>query len=192
MTEQSAGGTSGKSQAMLLVHVPNLLSALRLCLAIAFPLLPSAWHWLTIVVAGVSDVTDGLIARRFNLGSFVGALLDAIADKLFVISVLLTLVFAGSILWWQVLLVLLRDFSVAVVAGYATLIRDWSAFGRMRPSVFGKVATGVIFAWLISVTAHWDHLHWPLFVLAAMASAAAAVDYLRRFLIAHHERRAAG
>jgi cardiolipin synthase (CMP-forming) len=189
MKQQSAASHEVNVKASPMRYVPNALSLMRIGLAMAFPFLPPHWRLPVVLLAGVSDVADGVIARRFNVASHAGALLDAIADKLFVLTVLLTLVFIGPVLWWQVALILLRDFAVAVVAGYATLSRDWPAFQRMRPDITGKIATGFIFAWLVTVTAGWDVLQTPLFVLAAAASALAAGAYLRRFTIALRERR---
>lgn len=169
-------------------HVPNALSVLRLILAIAFPFLAPQWWLAAVVTAGISDAADGIIARRYQVGSDFGGMLDAIADKVFVLSVLLTLVVVGPADWWHVLLVLLRDLAVAVVALYAIVVRDWPAFRRMRPDVSGKLATGFIFAWFITVTAGWDQLQLPLFAMATSLSGLAAVVYLSRFVRALHQR----
>lgn len=189
--EQHAANRQHAKSASPLRHVPNTLSILRILLAVIFPLLAPQWRLPVVILAGVSDVADGVIARRFNVGSHLGALLDAIADKLFVLSVLLTLVFLGPVLWWQVALVLLRDFAVLIVAAYAVLVRDWPAFRRMRPDITGKFATGFIFGWFVAVTAGWDGMQGPLFVLAAASSALAAIAYLQRFAIALRHRAAA-
>ena len=167
-------------------HLPNILSGLRIILALAFALLPVHLRLPAVVVAGVSDAADGIIARRFRFTSQSGALLDAIADKAFVLSVLLTLLADGAVRWWQVPLVLLRDFLVLGVSVYAGAMRQWSAFSHMRPGIAGKVATGFIFLWFIAVTGGWEVARLPLFVLAASFSALAAVMYLSRFAKALH------
>lgn len=173
-------------------NLPNALSAMRIVLAGAFPFIAPQWRLIVIIIAAVSDAADGFIARRYNVGSALGALLDAIADKAFVLSVLLTLVFVGPVEWWQLALVLLRDFAVLAVAVYATAVRDWSAFHRMTPGVMGKLTTGFVFAWFIVVIAQWEVAATILFMLAALCSALAAGIYLVRFAQALHLRNTTG
>jgi len=77
--------------------VPNILSTLRLILAGVFPFAPEpVWLWL-IIGSGVSDVLDGWIARRWQVQSRLGAILDAVADKLFILVALLTIALAGKL-----------------------------------------------------------------------------------------------
>jgi phosphatidylglycerophosphate synthase len=176
--------------------VPNLLSVLRLGLAAGFPLIPAEypyWPWRVVVVvaAGGSDWLDGFVARRWGAKSASGVLLDAVADKLFVFSVLLTLTVTGALWWWQMLLIIARDLAVAYVAAYVALRRDWPAFRRLVPRLPGRLTTGFQFALFLTV------LIWPetafavfVFVLTAACSAIAAVDYLQLFGKAWREDRA--
>jgi phosphatidylglycerophosphate synthase len=65
--------------------VPNILSTVRLVLACLFPFVPEQlWMWL-IIGSGGSDVLDGWIARHWQVQSRAGAILDAVADKLFIL-----------------------------------------------------------------------------------------------------------
>ena len=91
--------------------VPNLLSALRLGLAMAFPWSPPLWRAPMVIAAGFTDWLDGFIARTFGAKSTTGLLLDAVADKFFALSVLLTLVATREIAWWEMALVIARDSS---------------------------------------------------------------------------------
>lgn len=180
----------GRSRRRRLVAVlPNLLSSFRLVLACAFPLLPDGWRLAAVIAGGLSDWADGYLARRFDLHSRAGVLLDAIADKLLVFSVLLTLAFGGDLDLWQVLLVMARDLSVAFVAGYVALQRDWAAFHRLVPRLPGKLTTGLQFALFLTILI-WDApaATMAVFAITALCSVAAGADYLRQFGIALRER----
>ena len=170
--------------------IPNVLSSMRLALAVAFPLLPIEWRLPAMIVGGLSDWIDGLIARRYKAATSTGALLDAIADKAFTLSVLLTIIVdaAHQAHWWQGLLILVRDLTVGVIAVYAVAIRRFDAFRHMRPRLPGKLTTTFVFLWLVTVLASappaWQ---WTLFGLAAAASIVAGIDYLLQFISRYHE-----
>lgn len=71
-------------------HIPNILSGLRILLAIMLTVIEpfSTVFWLTYAICGLSDMVDGYIARKTNTTSKLGALLDSIADIL-LLSVML-------------------------------------------------------------------------------------------------------
>ena len=169
--------------------IPNILTGFRILLAAALPFLPPS-YWLTVVIAaGLSDALDGIIARRFNAASALGALLDGVADKLFVLSAVVTLVGAGQLAWWQGLLVMARDFTVAAMAAYSALRGEWPAFLRMHVRIFGKLTTAVVFPWLVILLVDWgEPLRTPLFWLAGAMSLLAALDYLGQFVRVHRAK----
>ena len=126
---------------------------------------------------------DGFVARRFNAGSPSGQLLDGIADKLFVFSVVLTLTLSGPLTWWQMLLVIARDLTVAFMAAYVAMQRDWAAFRGLVPTVVGKVTTGLQFALFATILLWADTpLATVVFALTALSSAVAAAEYLAQFV----------
>jgi CDP-diacylglycerol--glycerol-3-phosphate 3-phosphatidyltransferase/cardiolipin synthase len=91
----------------------------RLPLAVAFPLVPSpAWQLGIVAVVAVSDMLDGVLARRFG-GSRMGAVLDPIADKVFMASAFFTVWRRGLLEGYELAGVLLRDI-VAIVAFLGT------------------------------------------------------------------------
>lgn len=164
--------------------IPNILSSLRIALAIAFPILPSEWRLPALVVGGLSDWIDGLVARRYKAATSTGALLDAIADKVFTLSVLLTVLLHGyySTQWWQGLVILARDLTVGAIALYAVIIRRFDAFRHMRPRLPGKITTTLVFLWLAALLAGAPPaMQWTLFTLAGAASVIAGLDYLLQF-----------
>jgi CDP-diacylglycerol--glycerol-3-phosphate 3-phosphatidyltransferase/cardiolipin synthase len=171
-------------KARLIAVVPNLLSVLRLGLAAAFPMIPGGHpaRVAAVIAAGFSDWLDGFVARRYGAKSPSGVLLDAIADKLFVFSVLVTLTAEGVLQWWQLLLVIARDLAVAFVAAYVTIKRDWPAFRRLVPRLAGRLTTGFQFALFLAVLI-WEGTTFATVVvsLTALCSVLAAADYLGQF-----------
>jgi len=129
--------------------VPNILSTIRLILACVFPFAPEQlWVWL-IIGSGGSDVLDGWIARRWQVQSRLGAILDGVADKLFILVALLTVAAAGRFSLWWVPPLLARDLLVAFTAVYAAAIRSWESFNKMDVRWPGKLATAGQFLLLL-------------------------------------------
>lgn len=126
----------------MLRHLPNLITLARmvLCLPLGWAILeaqPVRALWLAAAI-GLSDVLDGLLARRFGWQSRLGGLLDPLADKLFLVSALVALAVAGVAPAWFVVLALLRD--VVIVAGavaYHNLVEPV----QPEPRLLGKLNT---------------------------------------------------
>jgi cardiolipin synthase len=64
------------------------------------------------IIAGVSDAIDGFLAKRFNMASELGALLDPLADKALLVSIYMSLGIWGAIPRWLVILVVSRDIMI--------------------------------------------------------------------------------
>jgi CDP-diacylglycerol--glycerol-3-phosphate 3-phosphatidyltransferase/cardiolipin synthase len=96
------------------VKSADLLTALRIPLAIVFPFVGHAgWQLAIVGVAAGTDYLDGWLARRYG-GSRVGAVLDPIADKVFMVAAFLTVTERGLLAWWEILGVLARDIVATV------------------------------------------------------------------------------
>ncbi|MES9939803.1 MAG: CDP-alcohol phosphatidyltransferase family protein [Candidatus Thiodiazotropha sp. 6PLUC2] len=107
---------------MQLSDIPNLISILRILLT-----LPIVWllfeqqfsHALILfAVAGFSDGLDGYLAKRFGWQSYLGGLLDPLADKALLMSSFLVLGGQGLIPIWLVILVIFRDLTIVGGALY--------------------------------------------------------------------------
>jgi cardiolipin synthase len=122
--------------------VPNQITFLRLGFLPFFLILMSyeryKWALLVLVIAGFSDGIDGLIARKFNQRSSLGAYLDPIADKLLLSSSFIVLAFKGQLAWWLTILVLSRDVLILIVAVVIILVSGYRPF---PPSIYGKFTT---------------------------------------------------
>jgi phosphatidylglycerophosphate synthase len=96
------------------------ITLLRIPLAIVFPIVTSTPVRLVVLgLAAATDLGDGWVARRFG-GSRIGAVLDPIADKLFVAVAFAVVLVSGKLTWYEVVAVLARDI-VATVAFFSTL-----------------------------------------------------------------------
>jgi cardiolipin synthase len=122
--------------------VPNQITLLRLGFLPIFLTLISyeeyRWALAVLVLAGLSDGIDGLLARKLNQRSSLGAYLDPIADKLLLSSSFVILAFKKEIAWWLTIIVLSRDVLILVVAMVIILIWGYRPF---PPSLLGKLTT---------------------------------------------------
>jgi cardiolipin synthase len=122
--------------------VPNQLTFLRLAFLPLFLSLVLYDHYISALVvlllAGVSDGLDGLLARRLNQHTALGAYLDPIADKMLLSSSFLVLSLKGKILWWLTILVLARDLTLLIGAAVIILV---VGYRRFPPTIYGKMTT---------------------------------------------------
>ena len=94
--------------------VPNLLSMARLAGVPLFLWLvlgpeADAWALLLLAVSGVTDYLDGYLARRLDQFSRFGQVLDPVADRLYILAVVVGLAFRDIIPWWVAVILPLRD-----------------------------------------------------------------------------------
>jgi cardiolipin synthase (CMP-forming) len=122
--------------------VPNQITILRLGFLPLFIVSISyehyRWGLLILVLAGLSDGIDGLLARSLNQSSSLGAYLDPIADKLLLSSSFVILAFKHEIALWLMIFVLSRDVIILIVAVVILLIFGYRPF---PPSILGKATT---------------------------------------------------
>lgn len=158
-------------------HTPNLLSSLRIALALLFPFIPDMWRLPVVVLSLCSEFFDGFLARRWNAVTSLGQILDPVADKLFVLSTVGVLIHEGLLTWFHFTLVAMRD--IVVAGGVLSVLsesRD-EAIRFLRPRISGKIATTLQFVFLLSLFAT-GRLIWPLFFVTAVVSCASGLDYL--------------
>src|SRR3954467_9067155 len=137
-----------------IVTLPNLLTMFRMALIPVFvSLLFYRKFELALgvfILAGVTDGLDGLLARRLNQGSQLGAILDPIADKLLLVTSFIVLSLPSispqplprhfPVPFWVTAAVISRD--VFIIVG-AVAINIVTGFRRFRPSWLGKISTVV-------------------------------------------------
>jgi CDP-diacylglycerol--glycerol-3-phosphate 3-phosphatidyltransferase/cardiolipin synthase len=125
------------------LNIPNAISLLRLPLALLFVLANAQPARVGVVLlAGASDWVDGRIARSAGTRTRLGALLDPLTDKVFMLTVFATLLIEQRVAWWVVALMLVRDIGVAIGALGVLALRRSTRYGARRP---GKLVTWLQF-----------------------------------------------
>lgn len=122
--------------------IPNVLSVLRLLGVPLFLWLllgphQDGWALAVLAVSGFTDWADGVLARRLNQMSRLGALLDPVADRLYILATLVGLVLRHVIPWWLAVLIVGRD----VVVGLALPRLRKAGYGPPEVHYLGKAAT---------------------------------------------------
>ena len=124
------------------MSIPNIITLGRILLvplivwAIGAQQMQLAFYMF--VIAGVSDAVDGLLAKRFNMASELGAILDPLADKALLVSIYVALGIWGAIPVWLVILVVSRDIMIV-----GAVIISWLLDKPipMKPSMVSKLNT---------------------------------------------------
>ena len=126
------------------VNLPNLITLGRILLVpvIIWAITSGqmAVAFVLFFIAGVSDAVDGFLAKRFNMTSELGALLDPLADKALLVSIYISLGVWGEIPRWLVILVVSRDIMIV-----SAVIVSW-LFDKpvaMKPLMVSKLNTVV-------------------------------------------------
>ena len=160
----------------LLFTLPNVLSLSRVALVPLFVLAASPGARAAIVgAAALTDLLDGWLARRRRSASRLGAILDPIADRVFVLAALATLLVEGTLALRHAALLLTRDIATTVgyvVARSATRLRGVELMARLP----GKAVTVLQILTLLAALLQ-PALVPSLAVATAIASVVAIADY---------------
>jgi cardiolipin synthase (CMP-forming) len=122
--------------------VPNLLSMARLAGVPVFLWLvlgPEADGWALglLMLSGFTDYLDGYLARRFDQTSALGEILDPVADRLYILAVVIGLALREIIPWWVALILPLRDL---LLWGLVPFLRT-RGYSALPVHFLGKAAT---------------------------------------------------
>jgi cardiolipin synthase (CMP-forming) len=175
----------------------NQLTILRIVFVPVFIILlvyhEMGWALATFVLAGLTDVLDGIIARRFGQKTSIGAVLDPIADKLLMASSILILSlpqmeFHNTIPRWLLIVIIFRDVFILLVSLIVVLMVGWRVF---TPSPYGKISTFMQVLTVLAVLyTNWQGLILPelniLFYMTGLMTAFSGIHYLVRGLRQWH------
>ena len=122
--------------------VPNALSILRLLglpLFLWLVLGPEAdgWALAVLMASGVTDYLDGYLARRLNQTSKLGEVLDPVADRLYILAVVIGLAIRDIVPWWFAVILPLRD---VLLWGLVPILRT-RGYSALPVHFLGKAAT---------------------------------------------------
>ena len=175
----------------------NQLTILRIVFVPVFIILLAygeiGWALSTFVAAGITDVLDGIIARRFGQKTSIGAVLDPLADKLLMTASILLLSlpqmgFATAIPRWLMIVIIFRDVFILLVSLIVVLMVGWRVF---TPSPYGKASTVMqVLSVLAVLYVNWKHMTVPelhiLFYMTGLMTAFSGLHYLIRGLRQWH------
>ena len=125
--------------------IPNLLSAFRMIAFLPVIILFSSEYYMTsfflFSAAAWSDFLDGFLARRYNITSNLGSLLDLLADKVLVSSILIFLVFYTGNIYLLILttIIILREISISSLRLF--LVSSGVEISNITPDNYGKIKT---------------------------------------------------
>ncbi len=130
--------------------VPNIISFFRLLLVPVFVFIYFSgdieykyfWCILILLISGLSDIIDGFIARKFNLISDLGKILDPIADKLTQVVIILSLLIHRNELFPLFIILFLKELATLFAAVYVLS----NGIKPISARWWGKLSTIAIFA----------------------------------------------
>lgn len=166
------------------MNLPNKLTMFRVILIpffIIFLLVPitpvDKWIALTIfIVASLTDLLDGYIARKYHLVTNFGKFMDPLADKLLVCSALICLIELDRIPSWMVIIIIAREF---VISGFRLIASDngvviaASYWGKFK-TTFQMIAVCLMIADIAALSLVTSIVTW----IAVILTVVSLVDYL--------------
>ncbi len=171
-----------EQKSFAVVTIPNLLSLLRILLIA--PMAIFVWQGnlllisIIVVIALASDFLDGILARRLNQISEVGKILDPLADKLAIGTILLVLYLKHQVPLWLVVVVIGRD--VAILIAGLLYARKYKF---VMPSNFiGKVTANVLALMVIAFILDLEWLERILVPVGVGFILLSVYSYARRFI----------
>lgn len=163
------------------MNLPNILSVIRIILVplfvIAFFAI-SKWVALWIfIIAGITDVVDGYIARKYDLITDLGSVLDPLADKLMLISVLTVFTIVGYIPKIVLIIVLAKEFFM-IYGGVKFYLLDKRII--IPANKYGKIATATFYVAIILITFNFNEtLNNILIMVATISTLIAFISYYK-------------
>lgn len=138
------------------MNVPNALTVLRMALIPVYLyifFIPFPLHiqiaYMVLILAGITDIVDGYIARKYKLVTWFGTMMDPLADKLMMMAVIASLFISERISFWAMIVFIIRDLAMILTSavfhfrGKKTVPAN--AFGKLTTVLFYIAFTLVMF-----------------------------------------------
>jgi CDP-diacylglycerol--glycerol-3-phosphate 3-phosphatidyltransferase len=171
-------------------NVANIITVIRILMAPAFFALLLVddghdgalriWAAVLFVVAIITDSADGIIARRQNLVTDFGKLVDPIADKVLIGGALISLSILGELPWYVTVIIMVREIGITVFRFMVLSDRviPASRGGKIKTVLQAVAITLALFPFW-NVFGHWvDVVNTVLMTLAFIATVLSGLDYL--------------
>ena len=164
------------------MNLPNKLTIFRVILVIPFVALMlngyDLWAVAVFIIASLTDLLDGKIARKYNLITDFGKFMDPLADKLLVCAAMICLVEMGRLPAWMVIVIISREF---IISGFRLVASDNGVV--IAASYWGKFKTNFQMFMIIMLiidlgTSTAVMIENVLIVIATALTIISLVDYL--------------
>lgn len=169
------------------MNLPNKLTIFRVLLIPFFvvfmlaPICPGYANYIAVaifIVASLTDLLDGKIARKYNLVTNFGKFMDPLADKLLVCSAMICLVATGQLAAWIVIIIISREF---IISGFRLIASDNGIV--IAASYWGKFKTTFQMLMIIALILNFDNYYFRVFAtvltyVALVLTVVSLIDYL--------------
>ncbi|HAM25137.1 MAG TPA: CDP-diacylglycerol--glycerol-3-phosphate 3-phosphatidyltransferase [Microbacteriaceae bacterium] len=180
-------------------NVANIVTVIRIFMAPAFIWLLLADNGalgtlryvaaVLFVVAIVTDTVDGILARRQNLVTDFGKILDPIADKVLTGGALVALSILGELWWWVTIVILIREFGITIfrLVVIRTRVVPAVASGKLK-TVLQAVAISLLLFPFWTIVGTWElWVGWVVMGAAVVLTVVSGVDFFVKYF--HQNRR---
>ncbi|MCG8513211.1 MAG: CDP-diacylglycerol--glycerol-3-phosphate 3-phosphatidyltransferase [Halanaerobiales bacterium] len=162
----------------LMKLLPNILTILRIVLIPFYLYLFLAGNYLMAGIifsfSALTDFLDGYFARKYQLKTELGRILDPFADKLTIISILLALVFSGIIPRFIAIILLSRELFIFISSIVVYLL----GIDCIQPSNIGKVSIFLLYLAIIFRLLGSNHIAMVLFYIVIPLNVISGLDYV--------------
>ncbi len=135
--------------------------------------------FLIMIIALLSDIIDGYIARKLHQETELGRLLDPLCDKISLVVILITLLIINSIPFWAVIIIALRDILI-LTGSYILFKRKQLVY---KSNTLGK-ATGFLFgAMILAFTLDFQKLGMIILYVSIPVMLGAFITYVNRYVL---------
>jgi len=188
----------------MLKHVPNILTIVRFCLipVIIILLIQNNYMlaFIVLTISGITDILDGTIARKYNLITNFGKLMDPLADKMTQVALLGTLAIQKIIPVWIIVVVIIKEF--LMVSGASFL------YGKelvVSSKWYGKLTTVLFYVAIVCslFTQYWNgtlinkyslsavpEFHTYIYYLAVVTTIFSLIMYIKAFYMQGYLKKA--
>ncbi len=170
------------------MNLPNKLTVLRVLMIPFFvvfmlvDVVPGMDKWIALaifVIASLTDLLDGKIARKYNLVTNFGKFMDPLADKLLVSSAMICLVEMGRLPAWIVIIIISREFIISgfrLVASDSGIVIAASYWGKFK-TVFQMV---MVIVMIMDLGASFGMLETILIYISLILTVVSLIDYVAK------------
>jgi cardiolipin synthase (CMP-forming) len=177
--------SKNKQSGEVFMNIPNLITMVRFLLIPVFVYFFFSENQYSIEIAvavfilsGITDTLDGYIARRYNQITKLGIVLDPLADKIMLITVLASVTISNNIPIWIIAVVAIKE--ILMIAGAISLYNERDIV--IPANIFGKISTLLSYIAILAVLFELPYNRTILYSYIAMTTLSLFI-YLNRFLV---------